>query len=88
MTRESKDRSDMKLTRTNLLAVATALGALAIAAPVSTAGAAAPAAIADPPAAQAATVTGPTIFTTAPATFINFNSQVSAAGNSSAGQYA
>ena len=57
-------------------------------APVSTAGAAAPAAIADPPAAQAATVTGPTIFTTAPATFINFNSQVSAAGNSSAGQYA
>jgi hypothetical protein len=94
MTRETKDRSDMKPTRMNLLAVAAVLGTLAVAAPVSTAGADAvspagvPAVVVtDPSAGQTPAVVGPTIYTTAPATFINLNSQVSTGGNSSGGQY-
>jgi hypothetical protein len=70
----------MKLTRTHLVGVAAALSTIAIAAPISTAGAAT--------AAPVVTVVGPTFITSAPATFINTNTQVSASGISSAGQFA
>jgi hypothetical protein len=78
----------MKPTRTRLAGVAAALSAIAIAAPVSTAGAAtaAPDAIAPP---QAASITGPTIITTAPGvTFINTNNQVAEGDTWSGGQFA
>jgi hypothetical protein len=72
----------MKPTRTRLVAVAAALSAIAIAAPVSTAAA-------DPVAGQVAEVVGPTIITTAPGvTFVNTNNQTAAGGVFSAGQFA
>jgi hypothetical protein len=73
----------MKSTRTHLMAVAAALSAMAIAAPVATAGAATAApAVARP----TDTVIGPTFTTSAPSTFVNVNNQVSPAGNSSGNQ--
>jgi hypothetical protein len=62
----------MNPTRTRLLGVAAALSTLAIAAPAATA-VAAPVVPAVAPA-----VIGPTFITTAPATFVNTNTQVSA----------
>jgi hypothetical protein len=75
----------MKATRTRLVGVAAALSAIALAAPVSTAGAAraAPAVV-----RPADTVVGPKFITSAPATFINTNNQVSPGGNSSGNQVA
>jgi hypothetical protein len=67
----------MKLTQIRRVGVAAALSAVAIAVPVATAAAA----TAD---GVPATVTGPTFVTSAPATFINTNTQVSE-GPSSAG---
>jgi hypothetical protein len=74
---------DMTLTRMRLAGLAAALTTIAIAAPVSTAGAAAAA-----PARQPATLVGPTYITTAPATFINNNNQVSASATSAGAQIA
>jgi hypothetical protein len=77
----------MKPTRSRLVGVAAALSTIAVAAPVSTASAetAAPG-VAGIPFAQGAfalgaTVTGPVVITTAPSTFINSNTQISAGGN-------
>jgi hypothetical protein len=67
----------MKPIRTHLVGVAVALSTIAIAAPVATAGAATPAA-----GGRTATVVGPTYITSAPATFINNNNQVSPGDNS------
>jgi hypothetical protein len=72
----------MKLSRIRLLRIAAALGAIAIAAPAATAGAVTPVTI--PAAGAGTTVIGPTFVTSAPATFINTNTQVSE-GPSSAG---
>jgi hypothetical protein len=92
----------MKPTRMRLVGVAAALSTIAIAIPVSSAsadstvpgGAAAwdgptvtlPAT--GPLAGQLATVIGPAVITTAPATFINTNNQVSAGDIWSGGQLA
>jgi hypothetical protein len=73
----------MKATRTRLVGVAAALSAIALAAPVSTAGAARAA-----PAVVRPADTGPKFITSAPATFINTNNQVSPGGNSSGNQVA
>jgi hypothetical protein len=70
----------MKPTRTRLAVVAAVVSAIAIAAPVSTAGAAT--------AAPVPAVIGPTFITSAPATVINANTQVSASGTSSGNQFA
>jgi hypothetical protein len=67
----------MKPTRTRLVGVATALSAIAIAAPVSAAGAATAA-------PATASIVGPTFITSAPATFINTNNQVTS-GDSTLG---
>jgi curli biogenesis system outer membrane secretion channel CsgG len=75
----------MKPTRKRLVKVAAVLSTIAIAAPMSTA-AAATAAPAAP--GQGTTVIGPTFTTTAPATFINTNNQVSPGGNTSGNQVA
>ena len=83
-TQHLEGRLDMKPTRTRLVAVAAALSMIAIAAPASTAGAA----TAAPGGAPAPTVVGPRYITSASATFINTNNQVSAGSVSSAGQYA
>lgn len=80
----------MKLSRIRPVRIAAALVAFAIAGPVATAGAATTArsdgapVVAVPVAELAPTVTGPTFVTSAPATFINTNTQVSG-GPSSAG---
>lgn len=63
----------MQLTRTRLVGIAATLATVAIAAPVSTAGADTTV----PDAIPAAVVTGPTFITSAPATFVNTNTQVS-----------
>jgi hypothetical protein len=81
-TTTSKGRPDMRPTRTHLMAVAAALSTIAIAVPVSTASAT----TAAPAGAPAAVVTGASYITTAPATFVNTNNQVSAAAVSSGGQ--
>jgi hypothetical protein len=75
--RTLKGRFDMKPTRKHLVGVAAALSTIAIAAPVSTAGAA----TAPPAVAPGTWVIGPTFITTAPATFINTNTQVSTGDN-------
>jgi hypothetical protein len=80
-----ESRFDMKPTRTRLVGVAAALSAIALAAPVSTAGAAT---AAHTVARPTDTVVGPKFITSAPATFINLNNQVSPAGNSSGNQVA
>jgi hypothetical protein len=67
------------------LVVASALSAIAIAAPVSTAGAATAAPTTPQP---ATTVIGPTYITNAPSTFVNNNNQVSPDANSSGNQIA
>jgi hypothetical protein len=74
----------MKLTRIGRVAVAAALTTIAIGVPASTAGAATAAAVDGSP----ATVTGPTFVTSAPATFINTNTQVSEGASSAGGQVA
>jgi hypothetical protein len=89
----------MKFTRTRLIGVAAALSTIAI--PVSAASAdSVPGGTADwngptvtltvtgPLDGQAAAVVGPAILTTAPATFINTNNQVSAGDVWSGGQLA
>jgi curli biogenesis system outer membrane secretion channel CsgG len=73
----------MKLTRTHLVGVAAALCTIAITAPVSTA-----AADTAGPAVAPPTVIGPTFNTSAPATFVNTNTQVSALGNVAGSQVA
>jgi hypothetical protein len=73
----------MKLTRTHLVGVAAALCTIAISTPVSTA-----AADTAGPAVAPATVIGPTFNTSAPATFVNTNTQVSALGNVAGSQVA
>jgi hypothetical protein len=80
----SRERFDMKPTRTRLVGVAVALSAIAIAAPVSTAGAAAAPAVAEHP----ATITGATYISSAPVTFINTNNQVSAGDVTAGSQFA
>jgi predicted lipoprotein with Yx(FWY)xxD motif len=74
----------MKPTRMRLVGIAAAAAAIAIAAPVATAGAA----TAAPAVAPVDTVIGPTFTTTAPATFINTNTQVSSAVASAGNQIA
>jgi hypothetical protein len=75
----------MKPTRMRLMGFAAALSAIAIAAPAATASAATAApAVARP----TETIIGPTFNTTAPATFINTNNQVSPGNNSSGDQIA
>ena len=78
----------MKPTRMRLVGVATVLSTIAIAAPVSSAAAATAAPATVPVAAQAATVTPQTFVTTAPSTFVNYNSQTSAGAISSGDQVA
>jgi hypothetical protein len=74
----------MKPTRMRRMGIAAALSAIALAAPMATAGAAtADAAVAARP---ADTIIGPMYNTSAPATFINTNNQVSPGGNSSGDQ--
>jgi hypothetical protein len=80
-TQKPKGTSDMKLTRTRLVGLAAAMSTMAVAAPVSTAAA-------DTAAVPVATVVGPTFITSAPATFINTNTQVASADNSAGGQFA
>jgi hypothetical protein len=69
----------MHRTRTRLVGVAAALSTVAIAATLSTPSVA----TAEP----AVVVIGPTIITTASSSFVNTNTQVSAADNSSGGQF-
>jgi hypothetical protein len=80
--RSARARFARRPTRARLVRVAAALSAIAIAAPVSTAAAGGPV---DRP---AATVTGATYITTAPATFVNTNNQVSSGDISSGSQVA
>ena len=70
----------MKPTRNRLVGLAAALSTIAIAAPVSTASAGW-GGFAAVPFTGPATVTGPVVITTAPSSFINSNTQVSAGGN-------
>ena len=74
----------MKPIRTHLVGVAVALSAIALAGPIASAGAA----TAPATAGRAATLVGPTYITSAPATFINNNNQVSPGGNSLGNQVA
>jgi uncharacterized protein with LGFP repeats len=74
----------MQLTRTRLLGVAATLATIAVAAPVSTAGADTTV----PDAVPAAVVTGPTFITSAPATFVNTNTQVSGGATMAGSQVA
>lgn len=71
----------MKPPRKRLVGVAVALSAVAIAAPLSTASAAALRSRGPVP-GQAAEVIGPLVVTTAPSTFVDTNTQVSAGGAS------
>jgi hypothetical protein len=73
----------MQLTRTRLLGVAATLATIAIAAPLSTAGA-------DTivPDAVPAVITGPTFITSAPASFVNTNTQVSGGATMAGSQVA
>ena len=78
----------MKRTRMHLVRVAAVLSTIAVAAPASTAGAATGAPATGPVAGKAAIVAGQTFVTTTPSTFINYNSQTSAAATSSGDQVA
>jgi uncharacterized protein with LGFP repeats len=74
----------MQLTSIRLVGVAATLATIAVAAPVSTAGADTTVPVAVP----AAVVTGPTFITSAPATFVNTNTQVSGGATMAGSQLA
>jgi hypothetical protein len=94
----------MNRTRTRLAGLAAVLGTIAVLVPASAAGAATTdgatsaavvatgwdgsPAVVDPAVVPAGTVIGPTFTTTAPATFINTNTQVASGANSAGAQSA